>query len=175
MARASTGADIIPAWRAARPEDAPAIVQLMRAYYDEDGYPFREAEARVALTRLVNEPQRGVVLVVDCAVRDLSPDGGKPAERTDTTALGGYAVLTIGYSLEYHGLDAFVDELYLAPAVRRGGLSREALALLEAECVSRGVRALHLEVERDNRVALDLYRRSGFRDHQRFLMTKPLG
>lgn len=145
-------------WRRARPDEEDALLELMRAYYAEDGYPFREHGARAALARLLREPERGAVFVAE---QDDSP-------------IGGYAVLTVGYSLEYLGLDAFVDELYLTPAFRGRGLSRGALAALEAECLARGVGALHLEVERDKAIALDLYRRRGFVDHDRFLMTKRL-
>jgi ribosomal protein S18 acetylase RimI-like enzyme len=37
-----------------------------------------------------------------------------------------------------------------------------------------GVRALHLEVERDNAAGQALYRRRGFRDGGRVLLTKRL-
>jgi ribosomal protein S18 acetylase RimI-like enzyme len=35
-----------------------------------------------------------------------------------------------------------------------------------------GVTALHLEVDDGNAPALELYQRSGFEDHHRFLMTR---
>jgi ribosomal protein S18 acetylase RimI-like enzyme len=35
-----------------------------------------------------------------------------------------------------------------------------------------GVNAIHLEVDPGNDSALELYRRTGFVDHNRFLMTK---
>jgi L-amino acid N-acyltransferase YncA len=129
----------------------------MRNYYAEDGYPFEEREAIAALDRLVRERERGQVWV---------------AERQGRIA--GYAVLTLGYSLEYRGVDAFVDEIYLTNEARGSGLGSQALSLIEAECIQRGVRALHLEVERDKTAARELYRKRGFRDHQRFLMTKLL-
>ena len=36
------------------------------------------------------------------------------------------------------------------------------------------MRALHLEVARDNQVARGIYRKSGFLDHDRLLLTLPL-
>ncbi|MGH6897119.1 MAG: hypothetical protein ACREJ5_11325 [Geminicoccaceae bacterium] len=45
------------------------------------------------------------------------------------------------------------------------------LGLLEAEARALGVRRLFLEVERHNRV-IGLYRRAGYVDHDRFLMSK---
>ena len=43
-------------------------------------------------------------------------------------------VLTLGWSLEYHGRDAFVDELFIAPSCRGRGLSKLALGVLEDAC-----------------------------------------
>jgi len=129
----------------------------MRDYYRDDGYPFIEAEARVAVTGLVGDPARGGVWV--CEI-----DG----------AVAAYLAVTLGYSLEYRGPDAFVDEVVVAAAHRGRGLGREALAVAEAHCRRAGVRALHLEVEPAKDRALALYRTSGFTDHGRRLMTKRL-
>src|SRR4029450_2451946 len=76
----------------------------------------------------------------------------------------GYAVLALGFSLEYRGRDAFVDDLYLVPARRGGGLGRLAVGAGGPGARERGVVALHLEVERDNARAAALYRRMGYRD-----------
>jgi hypothetical protein len=53
-------------------------------------------------------------------------------------------------------------------------VDRQALQVAEAACCEAGVRALHLEVEHRKDTAAELYRRSGFADHQRVLMTKLL-
>jgi ribosomal protein S18 acetylase RimI-like enzyme len=84
----------------------------------------------------------------------------------------GYIVLTIGFSFEFHGHDAFIDELYIEAAFRRRGYGRQAVAFLEKEATKMGVNAVHLEVDRGNDPAFELYRRSGYKDHDRFLMTK---
>jgi ribosomal protein S18 acetylase RimI-like enzyme len=86
----------------------------------------------------------------------------------------GYAVLTLGFSVEYGGRDGFVDDLYLAAEARGRGLGRQAMGFLEAEARELGIQALHLEVGAENARALALYRRSGFRDNGRRLMSKRL-
>ena len=43
----------------------------------------------------------------------------------------GYIVLTIGFSFEFHGHDAFIDELYIDAAHRRRGFGRQAVEFLE--------------------------------------------
>jgi GNAT superfamily N-acetyltransferase len=146
-----------PKLRPATLEDVGSLLALQRAYYAEDGYPFLEEVASACWRGFLAEPALGRAWVAEA-------DPG----------LVGYAVLTLGYSLEYRGRDAFVDELYVAPAFRGRGIASRALSLLEAECAERGVMALHLEVERGNEAAHRLYRRWGFADKARVLMTKRL-
>lgn len=144
-------------FRPATASDVPSLLGLMRAFYTEDGYPFSEPGARAAVIQLLENDRAGRVWI---AAGDEAPLG--------------YVVLTFGYSLEHHGVVAFVDELFVAADSRGRGLGTSGLALAEAECGVRGVRTLQLEVERDNVAAQELYRRSGFKDHGRFLLTKRL-
>jgi len=84
----------------------------------------------------------------------------------------GYIVLTIGFSFEFHGHDAFIDELYIDAAHRRRGFGRQAVEFLEKKARELGVNAVHLEVDQGNDPAFELYRRAGYESHDRFLMTK---
>jgi len=145
------------AFRIATDDDLEAVLVHQGAFYAAEGYRFDEAAARVALRGLAGDPGRGRLWVLD--------DGG---------AVCGYLAVTFGWSLEFQGRDAFVDELYLAPSQRGRGLGGAAIGLAEEACRAAGVRALHLEVERDNAAGRALYRRSGFEDHERILMTKRL-
>jgi GNAT superfamily N-acetyltransferase len=62
----------------------------------------------------------------------------------------GYVVLTFGFSLEYGGIDAFVDELFVKPEFRGQGFASLALEFLTLECQKLNVVALHLEVDATN-------------------------
>ena len=86
----------------------------------------------------------------------------------------GYAALCFGFSIEYRGRDAFVDELYVAPAARGKGVGRALLRALEAEARAASVRTLHLEVEQRNAGARTLYVDEGFRPTGRELLSKRL-
>ncbi|HEX4544129.1 MAG TPA: GNAT family N-acetyltransferase, partial [Candidatus Acidoferrum sp.] len=55
---------------------------------------------------------------------------------------------------------------------RRRGYGRQALAFLEKNAPELGVNAVHLEVDRGNGPAIELYRHAGYVDHGRYLMTK---
>lgn len=145
------------ATRPATLEDVPLLVELMQEFYAESNAPFDPEQAAQAFSGLLREPSRGAVWILEHA-----------------GAAAGYAALCIGFSLEFGGLDAFVDDLFVRPDYRRRGLGRAALAILFEECGRRGVRVVHLEVGRDNEAAKDLYRRFGFRDTDRQLLSRPL-
>jgi len=144
-------------FRLARAADVPALLDLVAAFYAGEGYPFDRPAARAAVTELLDDPGRGWVWVVERGARPI-----------------GYVVVTLAYSLEYRGRTAFVDEIYLLPAERGRGLGSKALALVERAATATGIRAIHLEVERANAKAGALYRRRGFDDRGRLLLTKLL-
>ena len=118
-----------PACRPATTADLATVLALLRDFYAEDGATY-DAEADAALAALLAGPSLGrVVLIVDEAGLAV-----------------GYLVVAFGYSLEFRGKDAFVDELYVAPSHRGRGLGHEALRAAERCCLEAGIRALHLEV-----------------------------
>jgi len=87
-------------------------------------------------------------------------------------APAGFVIVSLGYSVEYGGQEAFIDELYVAPAFRRQGLGARAVRFAARFCRERGVTTVHLEVARGNRAALAVYRRAGFKAHKLVLMSK---
>ncbi|HEU5198860.1 MAG TPA: GNAT family N-acetyltransferase [Ktedonobacterales bacterium] len=144
-----------PTFRLAGEADLETIIPFMREFYAIDSYPFDEQAARRALDEFLAEPLFGRVWLIEV--------GAVPV---------GYVVLTLGYSLEFHGRDAFIDELFVAPSSRHQGIGKRAMQFVETACRELGVHALHLEVERHNTAAQQLYRQSGFEDHDRFLLSK---
>ena len=142
-------------FRPAVPADVDAIVAMMRGYYAQDGYTFIESEARAAALMLIDDPTIGRLWVA-----------------CEGKTVVGYVAVALGFSFEYRGREAFVDGLQIAESHRGRGLGREALEIAEAWCREAGVNALHLEVERHREQALELYRRRGFQDLGRYLMTK---
>ena len=135
--------------------DIELLLGFMRQFYEIDHYPFDEQIAREALDGIIADRSLGRVWVI----------------REESSPVG-YIVLTLGYSLEFHGRDAFIDEFYIQESHRGRGLGKEAIKLVEEACREEGVHALHLEVERNNRAAQALYNKFGFEEHDRYLMTK---
>lgn len=144
-----------PAFRAIGPADLETFLQLLEEMQAFFGQQLTRKSARASAAGLLAHPAFGRAWFIEA-------DG----------ALAGYAVLVLGYSLEFGGVDAFLDELFLRERFRGAGLGKKAMAFVEAEARALGVQALHLEVERDNHPAIELYRRIGYVDHDRYLMTK---
>lgn len=135
--------------------DIDALLIFIQEYYDYDRHPFEAAQTRTAVDNLIRHPDWGRVWFV---CHDTEPVG--------------YAVLTLGYSLEYLGRDAFVDEIYIRESHRGQGFGRATFEFLEEVCRSLGVNALHLEVEHHNTDAQRVYRKLSFIEHERCLMTR---
>ncbi len=151
---AVTGRPTSP-YRLATDVDLDQVLFLQRDFYEEEGYPFASEQMRPALMTLLGHPALGQLWVAE--------------EEQQVVA---YAVLTLGYSLEHRGRDAFVDELYVVPSHRGRGLGRAALALMDGYCRENGVHVLLLEVEHINEDAHALYRRAGFVAGTRHLLKK---
>jgi diamine N-acetyltransferase len=135
--------------------DAATLLQFMREYYAFDGHAFDEQKARAALIALLRDPGLGRVWLV----------------QDDDTAVG-YVVLCFGYSLEWLGRDAFVDEFFLREDYRGRGWGSKTMAFVEDAARALDIRTLHLEVVRQNTAALRLYSKLGFRDRGSTLMSK---
>ncbi|MEL6206731.1 MAG: GNAT family N-acetyltransferase [Pseudomonadota bacterium] len=80
----------------------------------------------------------------------------------------GYLVVTFTWSIEFGGMEAVLDEVWIRPAVRRRGMGSEALETLTRRLADEGVMALSLEAERDS-PAEHFYRRHGFAMRDRYI------
>ena len=127
-------------FREATLQDEAALIPMMRslAEHEPDALPFDESAVRMAFRQFLSLDSFGRVW--------LLYTGPAPV---------GYIILTIGFSFEFHGHDAFIDELYIAPAHRRRGYGRQAIAFIEQKAREMGVNAVHLEVDHGNDSALD--------------------
>jgi GNAT superfamily N-acetyltransferase len=147
---------MVPVVRLATQGDLDGLLHCARSFHAEDGHPLPNA-GEAALVALVdsNSPH-GRVLV-------LEAEG----------EVAGYAVLCFGYSVEFGGRDAFVDDLYVAPPRREQGYGRQMMAQLADLARAEGCHALHLEVFTGNRMA-DWYKSIGF-EPRGSLMSKRFG
>jgi ribosomal protein S18 acetylase RimI-like enzyme len=143
--------------REAAGADTEAIIRLMREFYAIDQYTFDEHRSRHNLEMFIGSGKYGEIWVV-----------------SDAQQVVGYAVLALAFSFEYGGLTAFLDELYLSPAYRHQGLGKQLVEFVLQRAKEKGLQSVHLEVEKHNASARNLYEGWGFRDKNRLLLTKPL-
>lgn len=154
-------------FRRASASDRTALIRLCAAYRRADMQP--EAPERVSAA--VDAALAGDELVHVYMIELLE----ESAERGEgASMLVGYLAVTLGFSIEAGGRDAFVDELYIEPPAQGRGLGRRALELAERLCRELGVQRVCLEVERENARAKKLYGTLGYREHRRHLMSKLL-
>ena len=136
-------------------EEVPALLEMMREFYAQQQMRFDEKTAQAAIERLLKAPQLGQIYLIFRG-----------------PALAGYFALTFCFSLEFHGRFALLDELYLREAFRRLKLGEGVVGFAEGICRREGIAALRLEAGRENAPAQALYKKSGFAEDARNLMTK---
>lgn len=139
-------------------EDADVILPLVAKFHDEYQIQSSAMNRRAAIVPLLEGSPFGAVWL-------FGP----------RRAPVGYMVVSFSWSVEFGGMDAMLDEIYVRPTVRGRGIAHDALRLLALSLRDGGVRALHLEVDREDPEGQRLYAKSGFRLRERFaLMTQEL-
>ena len=131
--------------RRASPDDVPLLVGLMAEFYAESGYDLDRARAAGAFAAILADERLGYVWIIQADQEDV-----------------GHIVLTLKYAMEYGGLVACLDDLYVRPDWRNKGLSTAALIDVRDFCERAGIRALTVEVGHKNLPAQTVYRRVGF-------------
>jgi GNAT superfamily N-acetyltransferase len=115
---------------------------------------FDEPRSVPAMRRLIADPSLGRAWLIEV---DAQP--------------AGYAVLTLGYSIEFGGVAAFVDEFFVSRRFRGRGVGTKTLELVSDEARKLDVAILLLEVTQSNERAKRLYHKAGFADRGHHLMT----
>lgn len=140
-----------PAVIADLPDILPLVVDLHNGERIE-----MDSDARVAaVTMIVEQPQIGGMWVI----------------RVEGAVIG-YIAVAYGFSIVFGGRDAFLDEICIAADWRGQGIGAAAIGQLKAKLIAQDIKALHLEVNRDNLRAQHLYGDLGFEMRRQYhLMT----
>src|SRR3954454_3874456 len=125
--------------------DIPVLLSLMTEFYSEAGYNLERGRAEKAFDDLIGDERLGLVWLIRAEAQTV-----------------GHVVLTFRYGMEYGGLLGCVDDLFVQTAWRNRGIASTALLAVRDHCLSLGVRAMTVEVGRENGSAQVLYRRVGF-------------
>lgn len=136
----------------ATPEDLEKLLPLVTGFHAEMGFETTPEHQHEAIAPLLEGSPHGAIWLIG-----------------PRRAPVGYIAVTFGWSIEFGGLDGIVDELYIRPAVRKRGMGSEALHGISMALRDAGVRALHLEVDRENDKARKLYTRAHFRSRETYM------
>ena len=142
----------------AKPEDIDRITRLVADFHAEQGITQDEATRRAAILPLLEGSPHGAIYLIGPARAPV-----------------GYVIVSFGWSVEFGGMDGIVDEIYIRRTVRGRGIGSEVLHTLPKALAGAGLKALHLEVDRENAPALKLYEKLRFEPRARYmLMTRKL-
>jgi ribosomal protein S18 acetylase RimI-like enzyme len=140
--------------RSAEKNDISALVDLMSEFNAESNYSLDRAWATRSFTQLLKDSARGGAWI---CFSDAVP--------------AGYVVLTTRHSMEFGGLDGFIDDLFVRPKFRRTGVGTSLLERLFDESRRRGVLAVHVAVDPNNAAGQGLYNRFGLSSNGLQLLT----
>jgi ribosomal protein S18 acetylase RimI-like enzyme len=143
--------------RKARASDHERLLGLIREYYRYDGIRFDARRVGPALRTLLRDESLGCVWII-----------------RDGNAVVGYIILTFNYDLEFGGLQGIVTDLFLKEKYRGRGVGTMALDCVAQYGRARGISAIELQVEHENKAAQGFYRKLGFRKLSRIVMGKDL-
>ncbi|WP_109435320.1 MULTISPECIES: GNAT family N-acetyltransferase [Aquimarina] len=138
-------------------ENISDILQMMKDFNTIDGYPFDAKIREKNLIEFTNKQSLGRLYLIK-----------------NRSNIIGYILLIFGFSFEYGGHDAFIDEFYIKDDFRNQGIGKMVLEFIEKQSQNLKINAIHLEVEHHNKSANHLYLKQGFKDNQRALLTKKI-
>ena len=140
----------------ARPDDMEKLLPLVEGLHAHHGITLSDEKRQAALMPLLEGIPHGMIYLA----------GPRKAPV-------GYIIITLGYSVELGGIEGFIDEFFIREKVRGRGMGHEVLTTLLPALKDHGIKALHLEVERNNETAQRLYKRAGFEARENYiLMTR---
>ncbi|MGH1425253.1 MAG: GNAT family N-acetyltransferase [Pseudooceanicola sp.] len=137
----------------AGPEDAERLDPMVAAFHVEQGID-RDAPSRAAsIAPLLAGSPHGVAYLIGPARAPI-----------------GYLVISFGWSLEFGGLDGFLDEIWIRPGVRGRGIGTEVLTALPKALAEAGLTALHLEARRGDEQLERFYRKLRFEPRPDYML-----
>lgn len=136
---------------------ATQVRGLLDAQFADHAIRVDDARLEHALGTLLASPQLGRVL--------LAREGDRAV---------GLAVLAFTWTLEHGGPVAWLDELYVAPQARGGGVGGRLLSDAIAIAEGAGCLTLELEVDASHARVESLYRREGFAPYTRSRWSRAL-
>jgi GNAT superfamily N-acetyltransferase len=134
-------------------KDLETLLPLVVEFHEFEGLQTTEVQKRTSLSTLLENSALGGIWLI-----------------WFNHQLVGYIALCFGYSIEFGGRDAFIDEFYIRTEFRGQGIGKRTLELIKIAAGDRQIRALHLEVARANPNAHQLYSHCGFETREKYVL-----
>ena len=141
----------------AQAADLGPIIQLLRTQLEEHDIVLTGQALQRATQGLIEDHALGRILTARL--------GGE---------LVGVAVISFLWTLEHGGPAAWLDEVYVEPSRRGGGIGRKLVEAAMQVARDSGCIALDLEVDEGHEAAERLYERMGFQRHRRVRWVRML-
>jgi ribosomal protein S18 acetylase RimI-like enzyme len=140
--------------RPLKSRDLPNLLKLAQAYWGfEKIRGFRAKDYRKLAVKILKNPSLGRIWVA-----------------VEGDRLLGYLVVVFLMSLEYGGIAAEIDELYVDRMERGRGVGDSLLKAAGKRLTKEGVVQICLRVGKSNAVGIRFYKKMGFRRRNEFLV-----
>lgn len=139
--------------KAASAENWDVLLQLVHEFHQFEGVSLSEQQRATSLKLLIANAELDGIWLISC-----------------NNQIVGYIALCTGYSIEFSGKDAFIDEFYIRSDYRGKGLGRQALNQIKILAKEQGIQALHLEVARSNIKAQRFYADANFEVREKYVL-----
>jgi len=136
--------------------DISLLMDMIESFYEEDNHNYDEEKIYNALLELITHEDYGAIFLIESSNKYV-----------------GYFILSYGWSLEYFGRDAFIDEIFINKEFRGKGLGKKTINFMETYLKDKKIKTIHLEVNKYN-IAKKLYESKGYITHNSHLMSKKL-
>jgi len=144
--------------RRAGPEHTAEVQRLLAAQLAEHGIAISTGRLAQAIAGVIDVPRRGFFLVA----------------LHGTTGIG-VAYVSFLWALEHGGPAGWLEELYVVPEHREGGVGTQLLEAVIAAATAAGCAALDLEIDQGHERVRSLYARHGFTPLPRSRVVRKLG
>jgi len=139
--------------RSALAEDIDKLLNLVKAYHEFEGIDLDDGDCRTAINRILDDKSLGVIWFILLGDKVI-----------------GYVAICFGFSLEFSGKDAFLDEFFIVPEYRQQGIGTKVLRIVNNEAKKFDIRALHLEVNRNSTRLIHFYKQAGFKARDKYML-----
>lgn len=144
--------------RRAGAADIPDIGRLLAVQLAEHAIQISSDDLAAAIQGVIEVPSRGYFLVA----------------RRDGAAIG-VAFVSFIWTLEHGGHSGWLEELFVAPEHRGGGVGTQLLDAVITAAEAAGCAALDLEIDSAHERVRSLYERHGFASLPRSRVVRTLG